>query len=298
MIRSSLKNFAKNLVYLFIPMGIFYLFLLLTVFGLAHFLIGGLSTMLSDLTSLIHVSVEDSSVSVNEFLKYAFGQIEWTGNYAAAIRQIFSTAWLKNTAMGFLETLNASTENFGENFSAIVLKFKDTLVAGVSVAAVICAIGVVLANFAARFAIRRKTARRNFKKFFLAHTVVPIVQAIILIAFYILFAFIRFYSLLALVVLLALSAVLSLTASWVVHSDKTVKLKEVLTLKNILSYLGSVGLIILLDLALAAALFAFDALIAALLMVPIVIYSFCIADVNTDAFVCSLVEKNAAPAAA
>ena len=34
MIKNSLKNFGKNLIYVFIPMGIVYLFLLIAVFSL------------------------------------------------------------------------------------------------------------------------------------------------------------------------------------------------------------------------------------------------------------------------
>lgn len=298
MIKNSLKNFVKNLIYVFVPMGIFYLFLLLTVFGLIETLGGALGQMISDLAELIHASVEDSSAAVNDFLGYAFGQLKWDGNYAETLRQILSGEWLKSTLTGFFETLNASTEGFEAQCGEIVGAFHTKLVAGMSVAAVLCYIGITAANFATRFLLRRNTAKRGVKKFVIAHTLVPIAQTLILVGFFVLFLFIRLYSLLVFAALLVLMAVLSLTAPWLIHRDKNLKLKDVLTGKNVLSHLAVVGIMIAFVLALSAVLFLINSLLAVLLIVPFALYCFCIADVNTDSFVCSLVENAKAQAEA
>lgn len=53
MIKNSLKNFGKNLLFVFIPMGIVYLFLLIAVFSAIGMIFNATSAALNDTMSLV-----------------------------------------------------------------------------------------------------------------------------------------------------------------------------------------------------------------------------------------------------
>lgn len=291
MIKNALKNFFKNIIYVFIPMGIVYLVFLIAFFALVAGVIQFAGTMLHDVMALVQTSSEQSSASVTEFFAYSAEQLKWNGNIWDLFRTIFETNWIQNTVVGFFRTLNESTEGFGEQISEIVGTFRTQTVALVSGVAVLCVLGVIFANFITRVAIRRRTAKRGLKKFILAHTVVPLVQALLLIASAVLFSYIKYYSILAVVLFLLIAIVISLVSSWIVHRDGSVKLKDVITLKNILLHLASVGIILLINVVLAVALFLIDPFFAILILIPFVLYSLNVADVNTDSIVCTLIER-------
>lgn len=299
MIKNALKNFFKNIMYVFVPMGIVYLVFLIAVFVLVGGLVQYAGTMLGSLSELIKTSAEASSASVNAFFAYSAEQLTkaWNGNLWSFFRTIFETRWLQNTVVGFFNTLSQSTEGFEEQIAEIIGTFKTQTVALLSSTVVLCIVGVVLANFITGVAIRQRSARRNLKGFLLAHTVVPVVEALLLVGAGVLFAFIRYYTLLVIPVFVLIAAAISLTSSWIVHRDASLPRKEVVTVKNILIHLAAVGLILLINIVLAAALFFVNKLFAILIMIPVILYSLNIADVNPDIMVRALVEQRKKPAA-
>ncbi len=291
MVKNLFRNLRDNFVYLFIPMGILYLFLLAALFFFFLAFAKSAGVMLGDLATLIHLSTEQSSASVNEFLSYSFGQLNWDGSLLEILRQILDTEWLEQTLVGFFATLNASTEGFEEEFTAIVTTFAGEVKAGLSLFAVLFALGVLAASYATRYAVRRRSAKRSLHKFLLAHTVVPFVQwALLLLSFALLF-FISYYTLLVTAAAIVISSAISLLCSWVIYGGGKVKLQQVINFRNILSHLAAMGILIVLNVAVFAALYYLQPLFAFLLILPIVLFSLAVADVNTDAYVLSLQPK-------
>ncbi len=297
MIKNSLKTFLKNLVYLFISMGIFYLFLIIAAYVFVTATIGNLGEMIGQIGDLIQSTATDSSASVEQFLQYSMNQIDWDGNFFHTLSQIFGGTWIEDTVRGFFGVLDESSENFGETFSAILNTFVNKTVTNLVIAVVFIAIGVVLANYATKFAIRVRSAKRSIRKVIIAHTLVPIAQTLILVIFFVLLYFIQAYAFLVVFFLLCMMGVLSLTSSWLIHRDGELKMRDVLTAKNVLKYLLSIFLLLLINVVIDVLVFLLSPLLAVLLLVPLAIYTFNIAEVNTDVFVCSLIEKKSGKAA-
>lgn len=287
MIKNSLKNFCKNLLYVFIPMGIVYLFLLIAVFSVIGVTFNAANTAVNSTFELIGSSAEHSQKDAADFLSYAFGQIDWSGNPLTILKTVLKTSWLADTIKGFVAPFVQSTEGFDEQLNAIISNFKDSLSTGVTLAATLVVVGVVCANYATRFAVRRKVAKRNFKQFVIAYVVVPIFQTALLAFALWLLATIKLYSLLAFVALIIILGVLSLCTSYLIYGSG-LKLKDVLTFKNILKHFAVLCIMAALNILLAWALWQLSPLFALLLMIPLVIYSANIVDVNTDSYVCNL----------
>ncbi len=297
MIKNSLKNFAKNLVLLFIPMGIFYMFIIFAIFGLFSATVESLQRMITELAELIHLSSETSSASVNQFLAYSLEQLNWNGSLLDVARQILSTGWLQTTVKGFFETLSASTEGFEEQVLAVVTEFKDSVGAIIAVAVTVLGLGIVCANYATRFAVRKNIVKGGIKKFIIAHTVVPLVQSVFLTVAFGLLAVTKLYGLLLIFVVLLILSGASLINAWIIHRDDKLTYQEVVTSKNVLGHLASSLILLLIDGVAVALLFLLSPILAILMMVPLLIYTLNIADANADSFICALVEKKKLPTA-
>ena len=256
MIKTSLKNFFNSILYVFIPMGIIYLFVLLAIFGFVTAAIGSATTTLGELSELVSRTL----TTVEEFFKL----------------------------------LGTSSEAFTADFTAIVVDFSAAIKLQFTLAIVCCYLGLLLANYATGFMVRRKNARRGFKKWIVANTVIPFVESLVLSGAFALAGAIRYYSLLVFAVIVTAYAFLALTSSWIVYGNKTVPFKEVVNGKNLLEYLASVALIFLCVAAFFFLVMFINFILAALVVIPIVVYALNIIKVNADSYVKGLAEGKTA----
>lgn len=284
-IKNTATIFVRNLIYIFIPMGIMYLFLLIgIVFFFSEFM-SVLSDTLSALGTLIHSSAQQSPTMINDFLSYMLGKLQWNGDFGDLFSQISDSAWIEETLRGFFSILNDTSVEFEEEFSVIVKDFIQSLVIIASVTVAIWSLGLVFANFATGYVIRRKTVKRGLRKFIIAHTLSPLLQAVILLGAVILLSLIKLYGILLFAAILLLFSGLSLVDAWMIHREKCLPLKEIVTPKNLVFQLAAGSMILLFDLVLALLLLLLGAPLALLIMIPVMIYSLKIIDISAETFV-------------
>lgn len=298
MIKTSLKNFFGSMLYIFVPMGIVYLFVLLALFGFALSAVGSATAMLGDLSDLVSSTVSQSEISVSEFIVYAGEKLTWDGNIFNYIGQIIDTQWVQTTVKEFFELLGSSSDVFTANFTEIVMDFVSSLKAQIAVVIVCCYLGLVFANFATGFVVRRKNARRGIKRWIVANTLIPFVESLVLGGAFALAAEIRYYALLVFAVIVTAYAFLALLSSWILYGNKIVAFKEVVNGRNLLEYLASVAIISLLVVAAFFLVMFINFILAVLIVVPVILYALNIVKVNADSYVKSLAEGRAAERAA
>lgn len=292
LIKNASKNFISNAVYIFIPMGIIYLFLLIGINFFISGFVQSLGTTISSLSDLIKTSAESSSASVNEFISYTLTELRGNGDIIEILKRVLNPQWVRNVFEGFFALLNESTEGFETQFTQIVNDFIRVNITYLIVTIIFCALGVILANFATGYAIRRRTAKRGIKKFIFAHTLFPLFQSLIIIGALFLLIIIKLYGILLFAALLFIMSGLSLINAWFIHRDGNIKLKEILTGKNILSQVVLSLLALLFNVVLTALLLLISPILAVLIMLPVLIYTLKIAEINADSFVCNKLENN------
>lgn len=290
MIKTSLKNFFTSILYIFVPMGIVYLFVLLALFGLAGSAIGSAATMLDELSTLLADTVADAEFSVTDFIAFAADRLTWDGNIFHYVGQILDSGWVNTTVREFF----GSTSNFTSDFTDIVMEFTSALKLQLTLAIATCAVGLVLANYATGFVVRRKNARRGFRRWIVANTVIPLVESLILGCAFALAAEIRYYALLAFAVVIIAYGLLALISSWIVYRNKSLPFKEVVNTKNLLGQIASVFIIFLLVVAVFFLVSILNFMLGALVILPVVIYALNIIRVDTDSYVIGLVTKKSA----
>ena len=291
MIKTALKNFFGNLVNLFIPMGIIYLFLLLAIFVFLSVFLQSSTEMIEQLVSLIEDSSGKSNVTITEFLTFAVDRLDMSGGFFDAIGQIFDGDWIGETVRGFFKSLGAGSGDFEGRLNEIVETYVGKLGDSLSVSVVFMSLGIILGFYATGYAVRRRSAKRGFKRTIIAHTVVPIAETLIIVGCLLLLNVIRYYSLLVLIVSLIFMGIVNLTSSWILFGKGKIPFNRIVKGKNILLHIAVIGIIGVLVLAIAAGLFMIDPLLAILLMIPILVYSLVILDINTDSYVSHLAEK-------
>ena len=117
-------------------------------------------------------------------------------------------------------------------------------------------------------------------------------QILVIILGLFLASLIKYYSVLVVLFLLILLGMLSMFSSWIVHRDENIKLKDVLTFKNVFFQFLAASIILLINVVVIVVLSFINPIFAILVFIPFFIYSLNIIDVNTDAYILSLVENH------
>ena len=293
MIKTVLKDFFKNMLYLFVPVGIVYTFIILGGYTFSMVTVRGFVGVVNDSLKLVGSSVSESETSLREFFSYSMSQIEWSGNFFHTLRQIISTKWLRNTVKGFIETLDSSTTNFSEQIMGYVSAFIHEVVVVAIIVLIFILVGVILSNYVTRYILRKITASNNGKKLSADMFIVPVLQSIVLFALAILFPIMRGYSLLALVGFGIFNILGSLLTFWLVKGRRHIKFKEIFNGKSFWLYCLCGLIIIVFDILVALVFALLSTLIALLLTIPLVIYSLNIMDMNADRYVSKIIEEKA-----
>ena len=268
MIRSSLKTFFKNLIFVFVPIGIIYFFFVLIFFGLVQAVFSEAVNALGRLAELLQTSVGDAETTVYDYFSYAFAQIDWNANFFDVIRTVLDSGWLYNTLVGFLDTLNVTVEGFGDQAYGIVGDFAVAVAANFAVSLIAFVFVLLLANFVTRWVLRRENAKRGIGKKIIAW----LVQSTVVAAVYI--------------VVISFTAMLS---AWLIHGRGKVKFRAAVNGRNMTGYfLSSVLIIAVCAAVLALIWLLFGILAAVLAALPVLIYAGNIIGVNADAYVLSL----------
>lgn len=291
MIKNSLKIFFKNLIYLFIAMGIIYFFTIFAVFTFTMSTFSNIGTMLNDSVALIQTAAESSETAVKDYLSYCVSQIDMNGNVFDVLAQIINTNWLQNTVKGFLETLNLSTESFGNDFNVIIDTFIGKFINDTVIAVTLLILGVICASYATRYVLRRKNAKRNIKKYLIAKFIEPLFLTVILIISLIILSVLEQFAVLVYIGFIILFAVLSLSSSWLIHRQGSIKFLQVVNAKNIAQFLASVLIIFAVNAVVAAILSFFSVAVAVIIMIPCAVYTLNIIGVGSDSFVCGLLKE-------
>lgn len=288
MLKKALKNFYSNAVYIFIAMGIFYLFLIIVTYSLLFSTLSGVGNMLGGVFDLIGSSVTNSESAVEEFVDYAIGQINWQEDFATVVKQIIDTDWVKNTVMGFLQTLDLSTENFTGEFNDIISNFIGETIGNLIFGTVVIFIGIYIANWVTGYAVRRKTAKRSVWQFLLNIILQPVFNSIVIFAMVWLLAVLKGYALLLYIVLGIAYEIISLTFSWLIFGRRNVPFKKVINLRNIGMNFIAAAIIIVINILLLLLLCLINVFIAILIAIPVAVYSANILSVNADSYIRSL----------
>ena len=285
MIFNSIKNFFKNIIYVFVPMGIFYLGVLLTLFFFIENFLGAISLAGTNLVAVINENFSNGEIALKDFIDYASNQINWNNNIYEIVDEIMSKDWINSTINGFLNTIEVSTSEVSNEVNLIINDFMSQTQSYFITSIVFLIISILVATIITRVVIFKETVKETFKEKLLGYIIRPIILLVIIYLMVLINKLIGAYTIIVLFVYLMLDAYFSLFSSYLIYKNKDLKLKTVMNLKNASTSLISSALIIVFTIILSTLFSLINLTLGVLITIPLVIYSINIMSINAESYV-------------
>lgn len=292
MLKSTLKNYFRNLICVFVPMGIFYLVIIAAAVMFISDSVSIVITLANDIGKLTGDTIEANEELFRAYFEAAFANIDWNAGFFNTLREIFDTNWIETTIRGFIDTLGVSSAEFGEQIGSMVAEAANDIFARfiVAVSAIIISVGVGFA--ACLLTLRRGEKRTSLPKFILTY----IAEALVVMLTFTLCSYLvtlwHASIIFAVILVTIIYSILALLVAFLLHGKGKLKLREVLNpIQMIKLSLFNLLPIVITALFLLIIYFIFGILICALVAVPFAIYAISIILTGADAFVIDKVES-------
>lgn len=285
MIFNSIKNFFKNIIYVFVPMGIFYLGVLLTLFFFIENFLGAISLAGTNLVAVINENFSNGEIALKDFIDYASSQINWNNNIYEIVDEIMSKDRINSTINGFLNTIEVSTSEVSNEVNLIINDFMSQTQSYFITSIVFLIISILVATIITRIVIFKETVKETFKEKLLGYIIRPIILLVIIYLMVVINKLIGAYTIIVLFLYLMLDAYFSLFSSYLIYKNKDLKLKTVMNLKNASTSLISSALIIVFTIILSTLFSLINLTLGVLITIPLVIYSINIMSINAESYV-------------
>lgn len=246
MVKTAFKNYFKYILYVFIAMGIIYLAVIVSVFGLYR--------------GAVYIDASLAGDALQRLWDYA-------GSYfsGATFAQVFSPTYIRDFVNGFAELLEDTLANI-------------TVLLGAGVVLVTAA--CKLARSLCRWVIRRTTLTKDSIRGFFLFIVRYAFQLAYIVAFAVLSYMWIFSAPLLLVASYFLMGIQDLISTWFIHFRK-VEFRQIFNGKNLFRLLGTDFLVLMLNVLFCALIgWIFNPLFALLIGVPLIVYTHAVTDVT------------------
>lgn len=227
--KESLANYIYSLKYFFVPLGVFFLGLLIGTSITFPLINKSLSVFSDGLNSII----QDANFDFPRFTSYIFNALKDEILFNSSAQSIFNKSFLLNI---FNNALKVSLENYethlvllsdliNECVQSLFLYTIDLLIW------ILC--GIFGGYFLLKFLLRRKIAKRALYKFLIISIIDSLLTTTIVA---LIISLIRMWApsgLISTTLILLVYGFLSLFEAYLVHGFKKIKIKEILKFNNV-----------------------------------------------------------------
>lgn len=293
-IKDSLKLFFKNFIYVLVPMGLFYLFILLFLYSFINSSSSQIQDLLTQAESIQgEANVNLSSNDIIGYLISSLQNLNFHGNIFETVASLFNGSFASQTLKGLLELafedLNISSST---SLTDLINQTADSLVFSLTLNLTLVGISIPLSYILTSIAIRRNEARKTISQRIIYYIIKPLtylIYTVITMIFTIIWTPSIF---IALLIIIVLNGYISLFQSFIIYNDRHLKFKKIVTLKNALMFTLSDFIIILISFIILIPLyFIFNILYVFIIAIPLLVYMMNIVSINTDAYVYSKLNR-------
>ena len=227
----SIKNYFKSLRFVFTPLGVMALFLIISLSIAIPSIISSVKSMVTNISTILGgYSIDWNEVS-GHFTRFLLNQ-DWS-NPSQVLVNFMNIDYLKDS---FMQIIREIFPNVDVDISSIV-EIVQTTIAEIFLQllsiVVMLVIGFIIGFFLTRMFVKQDVVKRKIWQ----RIVFAIVDAIIslLVIWGIIKAIpIQGWNIVIITLILLAHMVLTIIEGWVIHGVKRIKLKEVLNIKNLI----------------------------------------------------------------
>ncbi len=290
MIGQGLKNYLKNLKFIFNPLGTIALGFVIGLSLLIPLAVGAINTMVESVKE-IFTNANVDFVAVKDSLIKAFQTLNWN-EPMEAVKLMLSRDWLMQTLQICLTSFVGSMDVYTVPLTEVINTFCNTLIGGFVGLVVFVILGVIGGYFLVKCLVRRNSAKRTFKKYILANLIDNLLSFLLIFICVWLYTIWKYSVFITSIIIFILFGFIALIEGYFVHGNGEVKFIEVVNFKNIIK-LFAVDLIILAITALfVGELIAITNILVGIFVgIALVQIAFAVLDLNAETYVISLVGK-------
>ena len=288
MIRYEIKNYLKNLIFVFLPALVFYSIIVFIAFMLIRNSVLQMGNFLNSNITFEEGSEKELTQMAVEYFK--------TIDYSKFFINLFSDIhYLPNLLKGFLDYLKANSATITEGTEALGEEYCKNIQNMVLAGLILYLVGVFLTSILCPILI----AKRCKLKTGLKRTIIKIILSSIVFAAVISITtiFIEKYEWMTLIsapLLLLLNLLSSLITAWAVQKSNKMKFKKVVNAKNIFALLIILVLILAIYFGIhyGISVLVKNAVIASLISIPLYLYTYAFYGVAGEILVTDIRRKN------
>ncbi len=290
MIGNGLKNFFRNLKYIFTPLGVLALGVVMGFCVLGPACSAAVRGLVADVKTIAD-SVSVDFPALKDAVVAAVRALDWS-QPIEAVSTVLRKEWLTKTLNGCVQSMLPGSESVSDKIVTAVDTAAAHVVAGMAVFIFFVLLSLAGGYMLTKFLVRRDVARRGIGKFFLAACIDSLLSTAFIVALTLLHALWAPGAVILGVAAVLLAGAAALLEAYLLHARRSIPLKKVVNGKNV-ALLYASGLIIC---CIAVAFFLLlcavcNAVVAIFLGIPLAEITLTVLGLNAESYVLDVVRK-------
>lgn len=292
MIKSSFKVFFKNLPFLFIPMGLIYLFIIIFVYNFATNSFGEIVALVQNIANVTGTAIDVNQEEIYAYLQGLVEQIDFSGSIFDVLTQIFSGNFLIDSINELLNIIFVGYEDVSKEYSQLISNSAFNIQANLIGNIVVILFSLPLSYVLTSFVMKKNTFKRTIKQSIIAFVINPLGILVVGFITLLLFSLWTPSIYITIVLIVIIFGYISLFEAFIIHNDGNIKFKDVVTLKkSLLLILSSILILITGGLLLFLISLISTPIIVFLLAIPAIIYLYICITLNAESYILHEIEN-------
>lgn len=289
MIKQGIKNYFKNLKYIFNPLGAIAVGFVIGLSILIPIAISSFNNFVDEIKN-IFANANVDYVALRDSFVTAVKALNWN-EPLQALQTMVSKDWLLATMQVCLQSFIGGVETYTVPLTNAINIFCNNLFGGVVSVIVFTLLGVLSGYFLVKCLVRRNIAKRTFKKYVIANLLDSILNVVIIFTCVWLYTLWKYSIFITIVLAFIIFGATALFEAYLVHGKPILKGREVVNLKNIGKLLAT-NLIILLMTAVVVGLLilASNIVVGVFIGIALVQIAFVVIGLNAESYVIEIVK--------
>ena len=232
MIKRTLKNYLSNLKYIFTPIGVLTIFVLIGLSIVFTNVSNALSTMISEIQKLLEAQTVDYNAAKDTAINRVLG-LDWI-NYTESFQTLTSEAWLTDVLNESAQAAFPNSEEFVNQITQIVQTCIATILLNMMILLVLFLAGIIVGYMVLKFLITREMVKRSFIKSILKALLHTIVNITIIALVVFLISLFKVKLMINLIITFFLYFIINLFESYLLYGVKKIPFKKAFNFKAML----------------------------------------------------------------
>lgn len=291
MIGQGLKNYIKNLKFVFNPLGTIALGFVFGLSILIPVIMSSANTLVESVKSIFSNANIDLT-ALKESVVSAFQSLNWS-EPLEAIKIMLSRDWLMQTLQMSLSTFVESMDVYTVPLTAAIDTFCISVFAAFVGLIMFVILGVIGGYFLVKCFVRRNTVKRTFKKYILANIVDTLLSFLIIFVCAWLYTLWKYSIFISVFFAFIIFGAIALFEAYIIHGRKKVNRADIVNVKNIVKLFVVDMLILAITALLVMLLILITNLYVGIFVgIALVQIAFVVIGINAESYVVELVVKN------